>query len=150
MSISNSPFRGNASDGMKFQCVRSSDLKGNAAFWRCSGVRLSRNAFADDAIVLDERCAEMIVPAISAAAQPTTNSNREKRNLPMMCPPSFANCIGLDTMCGYESLLFCNRLRHPAGFRRCRTADAEQFATAIVSGGSGLAHDSQQLGLRRS
>src|SRR5437867_3440263 len=103
MSLSNSPFRGNASDGIKFQCVRSSDLKGNDAFWRCSGVRLSRNAFADDAIVLDERCAEMIVPAISAATQPAAKSNREKRNLSIVrVLPSFANCIGLDTMCGYE------------------------------------------------
>ena len=43
---------------------------GNTAFCRCSGERLFTKAVAAEAIVLDDRWAEMTVPAISARTHP--------------------------------------------------------------------------------
>src|SRR4029453_1244590 len=65
---------------MKFQCVRSSESKGNTAFWRCSAERLLRNAVAALAIELDERSDATTAPVTAAIAHTVTRIRRGDRS----------------------------------------------------------------------
>src|SRR5262249_51896504 len=92
------------------------------AFSRWSGERLFTKAVAADAIVLDDRCAEIIVLAIKTRTHPVASRNREERNMVMAGPPSLQIVI---PCAGYEPLHLGLRFLGRSGNSGC-SAEASQ------------------------